>query len=451
MTGAVDDHARLEEVMNVILAIAANDFSARASVGDGEALIDGIAQGLNMLAEEVGRQRRAEARYRERMLHSERLAAVGMLAAGVAHEINNPSATVLATLCSLEELIKAFGAELAREGQLTPERAQRAREMAELVEGGKASVVRIATIVKGMKQFSSGPRDVVVPVRLDTIASQCCSLVAREILGRARLETRLDPVPEVLGEPTKLTQLVSNLLLNAAQAIAEGASERNVVEVSTTTRGDHVVLSVRDTGCGVSPELHDRIFEPFFTTKSVGGGTGLGLALSAEIARYHSGELRLRHSDARGSTFELCLPFDTRLSASGATPAPRPARRRLRVLLVDDDEHLLHAVARMLGRKHDVQVALGGAAAIARLEVERTWDVIVCDIIMPGVDGVQVYEWAVRSAPELEPRFLFCSGGACTVEHVAFAAAHRDRLLDKPVPPAEFDRALSRFDEPNAP
>ena len=449
MSSGADD-ARLLEIMEVILAIAANDFSKRASIGDGTAVLDGIASGLNMLAEEVGVQRKVEIEYRAKLLQSERLAAVGTLAAGVAHEINNPAAFLLGNFIVLDELVQALRNNV-REASLEPTHETRMLaqldEVTEISRVGQAGVERISSIVRGLRNFARVDDGAVSELRLDEIAEQACTLASREILHRARLVKNLGAVPSLLGERTKLTQVVTNLLVNAAQAIPEGAARENEVELSTFERGGEIVVRVRDTGRGIPDELRDKIFVPFFTTKPYGHGTGLGLAISADIARQHRGELRFEPAPDRGTIFELVLPRETGLtsrerSPSLPPPAPAPAPARLRVLFIDDEEQLLRTYRRLLGKTHDVTTAVGGRAAIDLLAGDRRWDAIVCDLLMPEVDGAAVWAWAETHAPELVPKFLFCSGGAFTARASAFAEAHRDILLEKPITKKQLDRAI---------
>lgn len=433
--------------MRVILAIARKDFDARARVDDGDDILDGIAAGLNMLADEAARQHRLEEEYRARLLRSERLAAIGTLAAGVAHEINNPAAFLLGNFVALDDLARALRVEP------NEERRQRlADEVAEIASVGHSGVERIARIVRGLRNFARIEHEAVAPVRLDEVAEQACTLASRELVHRARLIRRLESVPEVLGDRTKLTQVVTNLLVNAAQALDTGAASRNLVELSVAAEGEDVVLRVRDNGPGIAEHDRARVFDPFFTTKAPGEGTGLGLSISADIARQHGGELRFT-TGAGGTTFELVLPRETGLVAATSTVrttprlsvAPPPVPRRPRVLLIDDEEQILRAYRRMLARTHDVETALGGEAALEVLEKDRAWSAIVCDLLMPGIDGAGVWEWVETNAPALTSRLIFCSGGAFTSRGAAFAEEHRDRLLDKPLSRPQLEAALARL------
>ena len=441
------EDARLEAIMNVILAIAANDFDRRAPVGDGDDVLDGIAAGVNMLAEEVGRQRTTETRFRAGLLRSERLAAVGTLAAGVAHEINNPAAILLANFDALDAQITTLRSAIdGARGRLGAAEVARMEaslaETTEIVRVGLAEVERIATIVRALRNFASVDSEAIGTVRLHELAEQACALISREIAQRATLTRALAVTPAIAGDAAKLTQSIANLLLNAAQAIDEGAADRNEIAVSTSVEGDTIVLRVRDTGRGIPPELRERVFEPFFSTRPREKGSGLGLPLAADIAHQHRGELRLESEVGRGTTAELRIPIDTGLG----TPAPPPppiAERRPRVLFIDDEAQILRAYERLLASSYDVVTASSGDAAIALLERDRAWDAIVCDILMPSVDGAAVWEWVEATAPDLRDRFLFCSGGAFTDRGAALAAAQRERLLHKPLRRAQIVAAIA--------
>ncbi len=441
------DDARLEAIMDVILAIAANDFERRAPLGTGDDVLDGIAAGVNMLAEEVGRQRATEAQFRAGLLRSERLAAVGTLAAGVAHEINNPAAILLANFDALDAQVKAVRSTVdSAHGRLTETEIARLRgalaEMSEITQVGVSEVDRVATVVRALRSFALVDSDSIAMVRLDELAAQACSLVSREIAARATLVRSLSPTPPIAADAMKLTQAIANLLLNAGQSFDEGATDRNTVTISTAVEGDTVVVSVRDTGRGIPPELRERVFEPFFSTRPREKGTGLGLPLAADIARQHRGELRIDSEVGRGTVAELRIPRATGLGVPEPPPAP-VAERRPRVLFVDDEAQILRAYERLLASSYDVVTVAAGDAAISLLQRDRAWDAILCDIIMPGVDGAAVWEWVEANAPELGERFLFCSGGAFTERSAALATAQRARLLDKPLRRAQIVAAIA--------
>jgi signal transduction histidine kinase len=441
---AIDE--RLVEITDVVIAIASNHFDRRATVGDGFHLLDGLALGVNMLSEEIGQRVAREKAYQQHLLQNERLIAVGQLAAGVAHEVNNPAAFVLANLSVLRSTLDAL-----EQAQVSADDASRAttskllQQARELTRDNIAGVERIVAIVRDLRNFARLDNDRLDTLELAEIVDDACSLVRAEVTYRAALVVETDAALRVRGDRTKLAQVFTNLLLNAAQAIPEGESQANRVEIAAAVQGDWARVLVRDTGGGMSEEARRRMFEPFFTTKPRDRGTGLGLAISSEIVHQHGGELRLLQTTASGTTFEVLLPLDRQhgpqraqtASVTGTTPEAR-------VLIVDDETMLLTAYRRWLDGVYHVQTAVNGREAIGLLEHDADWDAILCDIMMPEVDGVGVYEWVATHRPEMLERLLFCTGGAFTTRSLAFTERMGDRVLQKPVALPQLRDAIER-------
>lgn len=435
-----DDEARLAELVEVVVAIASNDFTRRARVGDGSHLLDGLATGINMLAEEVAEQDARERESHQRMRQTERLAAIGQLAAGVAHEINNPAAFVLANLSALDLLLKDH----LRDGP--PGSEAFLHQVADITRDCLRGVDRIVAIVRDLRNFARQEGDRQETLALETLVAEACKMVRAEIAYRARLVVHGAAPPLVRGDRTKLVQVLTNLLLNAAQAIPEGAADRHEIAVALFARGETAVVRVTDTGSGIPSEVQDRIFEPLFTTKSRESGLGLGLSISADILRRHGGEIRLARSSPEGSVFEVILPVASTASAQPPPePKPVPPTRKRRVLFIDDEEALLVAMRRLYASRYDVATASGGRSAIALLERDGTWDAVICDLMMPDLDGPAVFEWVRAHRPELADRMLFCSGGAFTARGNNFGELVGDRLLQKPVLPDVLDAAIERL------
>jgi signal transduction histidine kinase len=459
----MSDADRLAELMDIFVALAAGEAPRRATVvGDGSTL-DGIATGLNMMADEIAERRTREREYQRRLMQAERLAAVGQLAAGVAHEINNPAAFMLSNLTVARQHAERLAAGLSavREAAAAHPAAAGAVEaalvregldgvvadLAQLSEDNVEGIRRIASIARTLLGFARVAPDRITETCLDRVAEDACRVVAAEVAPRARLVKRLEPVPPIAADHGKLVQVATNLLVNAARAIPEGDAAGNEVELTTWAEGDRVWLRVRDTGCGIPLELQPRIFEPFFTTRPRGVGTGLGLPVSAEIARLHGGEIRFTSQPGRGSTFELVLPRRTGLTAQVVVLTPEPAapRGRPRVLVVDDEPALLAAYRRTLGHDYDLTVARSGEEALALIHRSPAWDAILCDLVMPGLDGEGFLERLRASHPALVERVAFCSGGAFTERTMRFADGLGAELLHKPLERDQVDRVLRRL------
>jgi CheY-like chemotaxis protein len=262
-----------------------------------------------------------------------------------------------------------------------------------------------------------------------------------EIRHRARLVKEFRPVPLVHGNEARLGQVFLNLVMNAAQAIAEGEVERNEITLATDTdEQGNAVVEVRDTGRGISPTILPHIFEPFFTTKPVGVGTGLGLSISRRIIQSAGGQLEAHSEPGKGAVFRVTLPALTVRTPVFASDAPRRnivARGRL--LVVDDDVAVRRALIRILGDGHDVVTVSSGAEAIETVLWGERFDVILCDLMMPRVTGDRCYERVLEIAPEQARRFVFMTGGAFTPSARAFLEKTNAPLIEKP-----FDLNLLR-------
>jgi two-component system, cell cycle sensor histidine kinase and response regulator CckA len=377
---------------------------------------------------DISERKRNEALNR-RLIHADRLAAIGQLSGGVAHEINNPAAFVVANLTGLQNLLDRVE---AADGRLSAAMLAEARDM---LKDGVEGIERIHSIAKNLKTFSRIERDDVELVDVNEVLGGACAIVAEEIRGRAALTKQLGAVPKLAADPGKLTQVFINLLMNAAQAIGSGSADQHEIRCASAYRDGWVCVTIADTGCGMPESIRARIFEPFFTTKARDQGTGLGLTLCADIVRRHSGEIRVKSEPGKGSAFEVLLPAETGLALnrkprpSSETPGPA---KRARVLVIDDEEILLKAYRRMLSQHHDVVVARGGANALELLGADTNFDVVLCDLMMPDIDGKQVYESLSARSPSLAARVVFCSGGASSSRLSDFVAALPNVTLDKP-------------------
>jgi len=237
---------------------------------------------------------------RERLVHAEKMAAVGTLAAGVGHELNNPLAFVMSNVHYVASEVR----ELAARGEERERWAEVEQALSEALQGTE----RMRRIIQDLKTFSRVRPENDQRVEVHAVLDQVLSMAAAELRPRARVVKAYDPVPAVLGDETRLGQVFLNLLINAAQAIPEGQANQH--EIRLSTRQDEqgrVVVAVSDTGQGIAPEVLPRIFEPFFTTRAVGVGTGLGLSICHSYVQAMGGDIRVRSEVGRGTTFEVVL------------------------------------------------------------------------------------------------------------------------------------------------
>ncbi|MDY7226384.1 PAS domain S-box protein [Hyalangium rubrum] len=394
------------------------------------------------IARDVTEQRQFQAR----LAQADRLASVGTLASGIAHEINNPLAFVIANL--------GFLSEEMRRSQLSLESAhangtsassgprQRQRSETELAEWQEVlseayqGAERVRQVVRELRTLSRPDDERLSPVDVHQVLDSVVTMAANEIRHRAELHRDYGTVPQVMANEGRLSQVFLNLVVNAAQAIPEGDAHHNAIRL-VTRRLDmsRVVIEVQDTGSGIPREALSRIFDPFFTTKPMGVGTGLGLSICHGIITNMGGEISVESEPGKGTTFRVVLPsLDPRPQQRpqvATTPVPVEARRG-HVLVVDDEPGVGKVLRRIL-KEHEVEVAAGGRQALERLQSEPDlFDAVLCDVMMPDFGGKDLYEAVRRTHSGLERRFIFVSGGAFTANAREFLEAIPNPKLEKP-------------------
>jgi CheY-like chemotaxis protein len=303
-------------------------------------------------------------------------------------------------------------------------------------------LMRIQQAVRDLKSFSRSDGDARRPVGLQEVLDPTIDIAFNEIRHRARLVKEYLPTPRVHANESRLGQVFLNLLINAAQAIPDGAADRNEIRVRTFTDAlGHAVVEIRDTGGGIPPEHVGRIFEPFFTTKPAGVGTGLGLSICQNLVMALGGTITAENAPERGSTFRVTLPPAPELAglveADAGTPAAAAPPRRARLLVVDDDPNVARAIRRTLAREHEVTVDTDPRAALRRIAGGERFDLVVSDLMMPDMSGMALH--AELAARGLGEQVLFLTGGAFTPQARAFLASVPNPRLEKP-----FDGAVLR-------
>jgi PAS domain S-box-containing protein len=405
----------------------------RARRADGSiALLESVSMGIPFdgkpavvgIALDIGERQTL----REKLVLAERLSAVGTLAAGVAHEINNPLAYVIGNLSYLEQELSALRGELPGD----PVAQERAAAMAQALDEAREGAQRVRHIVGDLKTFSRTDDERRGAVDVNALVDSSVNIALAEIRHRARLVRTVGPVPPVHASPGRLGQLFLNLLVNAAQAIPEGKPNMEVRVVTRADEDGRAVVEVFDTGVGIPPEVRSRIFDPFFTTKPVGVGTGLGLSICHGIVSRLGGELQVESEVGKGSCFRVVLPAGT-----AAAEAPQPERAVLpgragRVLVIDDEPLVGAIIQRALTPPHTVVRELSAKAALLRLDAGERFDLILCDLLMPGLTGMDLHAELTARHPEQTERLLFLSGGAFTPRAQAFLEDPSHVCLEKP-------------------
>jgi PAS domain S-box-containing protein len=354
---------------------------------------------------DMTKQRRIEAELRqaeETMRVSDRLTTVGTLAAGIMHEINNPLSYVMGNLEFAVEHIVELAEGLPAGG---------VDELLIALHEANHGAVRMSRIVRDLRTFSRRDEDSVSAVSINDVLDSSINIAMNEIRRRARIERSLTDEVMVMANESRLGQVFLNILINAAQAIEPGNSQSQRITVRTTRQDDGgVVVEIRDTGTGMSPEVMQRIFDPFFTTKPIGVGTGLGLSICRNIVESMGGRIDVASTLGSGTSFYIWLPATEQRPARRAEAArPTSLDRSGRVLIVDDDAHAARALWRYLSH-HEGAVETDGRRALERFLVDP-FDAVFCEIRMPDFGGLELYEAVAERRPELLPRIVMvCSG-----------------------------------------
>lgn len=347
----------------------------------------------------------------DQLLLSDRMVAMGMLAAGLAHEISSPLTAIMGNLDCL-------AVEMARP-DLNRVSLQ---EMKEMLNDARTAVDRVRDIVRDLKVFSRPDEESRGPIDIRKAIESALRMCWIEIRHRARLVKDYGNVLLVDGNEARIGQVFLNLVVNAAHAIPAGRSDKNVVRIRTAMdAAGRVVAEVSDTGVGIPPEVRERIFEPFFTTKPPGIGTGLGLSICRRIVEGHGGTLTVTSEVGKGSVFMVTLPAaGSQIELPRLPAAAEPAIRRGRILVVDDDPAVGRALDRILGREHDVSVTTQAMTALERIASGGAYDVILCDMMMPVMTGADFYAELCRTAPEICRNVIFITGSPFTAKERDF-------------------------------
>lgn len=377
-------------------------------------------------------------RFEEHLFGAERMTAIGTLAAGIAHEINNPLSYLMANLRFIQD-------EIGNVAELIP--SDSLRTLQELLAQADDGAERVRVIISDLKSYSRADTSTESPIDLEPVLDSAIHMAWSEIRHRAELEKRFDTVAPVRGSAARLAQAFVNLLLNAAQAIPLGHAREHRIRVVLRQVDQRVIVEISDTGNGIAAEDLPHVFDPFFTTKAVGVGTGLGLSVCQNIITNCGGQITIESLLSRGTTVRIDLPA-TRptlvraqhktqpmtfslpaLPESTSMSPPNEAARR--VLIIDDEPGVVRSLQRSLSAHH-VTCALSGREALEIFESGQVFDVVLCDVMMANISGVELYEVARQRFPGLERRFVFVTGGAFTPQTKAFLAGIENQVIEKP-------------------
>jgi len=385
---------------------------------DDAALLDAVLEGV-LISRDVTANKHTEMH----LMVADRMASVGTLAAGVAHEINNPLASVIANLdMALQDLAGVDPTRLPA-------------ELVDELRDARTAADRVREIVRDLKIFSRSEEDRRGPIDVEHVLDSTLRMAWNELRHRARIVKSYGHVPLVDANESRLGQVFLNLIINAAHAIPPGRYDSNQIRITTSldARG-HVVIAIADTGSGMAPEVRARLFTPFYTTKPVGVGTGLGLAISHKIVTQFGGAIAYDTEVGKGTEFRVVLP-----PAGGPAPVVArtttnraPARRRGRILIIDDEEKLASAIRRYLAKEHETVAVYRARDALELIARGERFDLIFCDLMMPQVTGMDLHAEVVRLDAAQAERIVFLTGGAFTASAREFLDQVPNRRLDKP-------------------
>ena len=355
----------------------------------------------------------------QRLRMNDHLTTLGNLSAGIAHEFNNP----LTYLSANVDFVRAEIGSDDRDALL--------EALDEAAEGAS----RLRRIIRELSSFAESGRGAASHVPIHRALRAAARLAQASFGPTVRLVQRLEDVPDVFCDESRLVRVFVNLLVNAAHALESAPTAESTITVSSKlSETGRVVVTVEDEGPGIPDDVLPKIFQPFYTTKPTGQGSGLGLSICHRVVTQMGGRITVEGRQGLGARFHVELPI-----AAGAAPVRRAAHRagdesaghHASVLVIDDDRLAARALKRILHR-HDVIVVSGGTEALERLE-ERAFDVVLCDLMMPEITGMELYERVLEMSPEQAERMVFLTGGAFTDAASSFVKRHAERCYEKPV------------------
>lgn len=380
-----------------------------------------------------------ERRLQTNLAEMDRMITTGTLAAGVAHEINNPLSFVISNIEFLLEGIE--------EGRIP-----RALVL-ECLEVVQVGTKRMKKIVRDLQSLSRKREAEEGLIDLESVVESAIQMVSHRVEERARLVREFEPIPSFLGDESGIAQVTLNLVINALQAIAPGNPEAHEIGIKTKLIGGEVMLEVSDSGVGMSKEMQAKIFEPFFTTKASGEGTGLGLAITSKLVKAMGGRLEVKSEEGKGSKFRIFLPLklvihddDETMAKTSNSQQSLLKQKGREILLIDDNRMLLKALERQLTAQYEVRTAGSAKEALSILVGGVLPDVILCDLEMPEISGPAFFDALSELGREdLLSRLIFMTGGAFTATSADFLHAQPLKVLQKPFTLEELNGCLEDF------
>jgi signal transduction histidine kinase len=433
ISGTVDEEAAVDA-----MRAGAHDFMSKGALAR---LLPSIEREMRDAAFRVQRKK-----MQEQLLMSERMASVGILAASVAHEINNPLAVLAANLEVIAQNLVGIATESAigaTSADGTPEAGDSdavrlAKKMAlvnETLRDAQEAAERVRLIVRDLRIFSHpGDAEKSGPVAIEQVLESSIRMASNEIRHRARLVRDYGQVPPVEANEARLGQVFLNLIVNAAQAIPDGRVADNEIRISTRLgEAGRVITEISDTGIGILPDALLHVFDAFYTTKPAGVGTGLGLAICHRIVTSLGGDISAHSQGGGGTTFRVSLPLAHGAAVQAIEAgAENPGVRRGRILAVDDEPMLGTVIQRILGQDHEVIVATSAVRALQLINDGQRFDIILSDLMMPEMTGMDLHAELLRASPDQAQKMIFMTGGTFTEAARSFLDSVPNQTLEKP-------------------
>lgn len=360
--------------------------------------------------------------YEKHLLETDRLTSLGLLAAGVGHEINNP-------LCSIMLKLEIIGQSLR--GNVDP-------IVAKNLVGVDEGLTRIQTIVRDLKNLSrQGDKETIENVDIAKSLTAAISIAKNEIHHRAELELDILSLQPVKADGPRLCQLFLNLIINSAQAIESGNAAGNKICIKAYNDRDNVLVEITDTGRGIPAVIMQNMFKPFFTTKPIGQGTGLGLSICQSIVSRYGGRISFVSEMGVGTTFKVAFPAAVESLSKNAEPENASIKPvvtdKKRVLIIDDDGFLLEALTAVISTKYITTSKLEATEALDLIIAGNEFDVIICDLMMPNMDGIEFYNRLKMVKSHLCENVMFLTGGSFTDRADEFLSQPGIKFSQKPI------------------
>jgi PAS domain S-box-containing protein len=378
-------------------------------------------------------------RLRRQLELADRLSSLGTMAAGIAHEVNNPLSILMGTLEAAHTELEDHQGELHG--------APWALQIESAVSKALEVADRIKAIVADLRSFGRPAAELSDRADVARVVEWALQMTSHEVKPRARVVKNFVKVPAVCGNETRLGQVFLNLLMNAAQAMESDRPDINEIRIAIgTNHQGHVEVDIRDTGKGMSEAVMKRIFDPFFTTKDLNKGTGLGLGVCHSIVTSLGGEIHVESESGKGSLFRVTLPVARSETALlEAQPGVAQVELRGTIMVIDDESDLRNIIQSTLRKGHAVVAPATSREALEILKDGTQFDVILCDIMMPDVTGIEIYEELLRIRPEQARRMAFMSGGAFTARAIDFLKSVNNPKIDKPFRPRDLRQRVQEL------